>query len=65
MSMNFGPLDEPTTLGPSEYDDDDIGWAGRGDLGASKRRVLSAGEEAALLRKQAREAIEQAYPPTP
>jgi hypothetical protein len=56
-------VDEPRKLGTSEYDDDDLGWAGRGDLGASKGRVLSGGERAALLRREAREAMEQVYPP--
>ena len=56
-----GPWDEPTKLGPSEFDDDDLGWAG--DLGISKGRQPTAGEEAALLRQDARAAMERAYPP--
>ena len=49
-----GPLDESRKLGPSEFDDDDLGWAGRGDLGQSKGRVLTGGERAAVLRRAMR-----------
>lgn len=39
--------------GPSEFDDDDLGWAGAGDLGASKHRHLTGGELAAKVRRDA------------
>jgi hypothetical protein len=50
MSMTYGPLDESRPLGPSEYDDDGLGWAGKGDLGISMGRQPTAGESAALRR---------------
>jgi hypothetical protein len=57
--MTFGPLDEPAKLGPSEFDDGDLGWAG--DLGISKGRILPAHEEASLLRREANAAMDRAY----
>ena len=47
LIMTNGPLNEQQKLGPSEYDDDDLGWAGKGDLGQSKGRVLSGGARGA------------------
>jgi hypothetical protein len=60
--MTFGPVDEPMRLPPSEYGGDgEYGWATSDDLGESKGRVLSGGERAAVLRRDARKALEQAY----
>jgi hypothetical protein len=47
----YGQLDESPRLGPSEYDDDDLGWAGRDDLGESIGRALTGGERAAKFRR--------------
>ena len=52
-TQQYGPLGEDKPLGPSEYDDDDLGWAGRGDLGQPKGRVLTGGERGALFRHEA------------
>jgi hypothetical protein len=49
----FGPMDETRKLGPSEFDDDDLGWAGRGDLGRAKGRQPTGGELAAEVRRNA------------
>jgi hypothetical protein len=53
MIMSFGPLDEDARLGPSEFDDDDLAWAGKGDLGVSKGRKPTGGELAAEVRRNA------------
>ena len=53
MSTPYGPLDGERKLGPSEFDDDDLGWAGRGDLGVAKGRQPTGGERAALFRREA------------
>jgi hypothetical protein len=63
MAMPYGPLDEARKLGPSEYDDDDLGWAGKGDLGVAKGRQPTGGELAAKLRQDADAAMARAYPP--
>jgi hypothetical protein len=50
--MTIGPLDEPVPETESEYGGDGkTGWAD--DLGQSKGRVLTAGERAAKLRRDA------------
>ena len=60
----FGPLDVPAT-GESEFaGDGKYGWEKSDDLGRSKGRVLSGGEEAALLRREAHEAMERTYGPS-